>query len=90
MGLAILPGRLKDELELVKSYIKNECSDTDVPDYHLAWAHELKASYDGTSDLTTFVQDAIGQKFSRVLEDAGVFKCSSEGLTHFKKFVKSL
>lgn len=90
MGLAILPGRLKDELELVKSYIKNECSDTDVPDYHLDWARELKASYDGTSDLTNFVQDAVGQKFSRVLEDAGVFKCSSEGLAHFKKFVKSL
>lgn len=90
MGLAILPGRLKDELEAVKAYIKNEVVASAVADYHLDWAKDLKAQYDGTSDLNTYVHHAVGQKFCRVLEDAGVFKMSSEGLTHFKKFIHTL
>lgn len=88
MGLAILPGRLKDELEEVKNFIKGDSNQ--VADYHLTWAEDLKAHYNDSLDLDSYVKDAVGQKFSRVLEDAGVFKMTSEGITHFKQFINTL
>ena len=36
MGRAILPGRLKKELEEVKKYLLNE--DNEIADSHLDWA----------------------------------------------------
>lgn len=88
MGLAILPGRLKDELEEVEAYI--EGTSTQVAPYHLPWAETLKQAYDGITPLSTYIENAVGQKFSRVLEDAGVFKMTPEGIAHFKKFIQSL
>ena len=88
MGLAILPGRLKEELEDVKNFIKGDSNQ--VADYHLTWAKDLKAHYNDSLDLDSYVKDAVGQKFSRVLEDAGVFKMTSEGITHFKQFINTL
>lgn len=90
MGLAILPGRLKNELEAVKAFIQNEVSEEAVASYHLNWAKELKAEYKGTEDPVAYVQEAVGQKFSRVLEDAGVFKMNPEGIAHFKQFIAAL
>lgn len=88
MGLAILPGRLQQELEDVKAYIKG--TSNQVASYHLAWAEELKRSYNGVTPITTYIEQAVGQKFSRVLEDAGVFKMTSEGISHFKQFIHTL
>lgn len=88
MGLAILPGRLLDELEEVKKYVAKE--PCDVKDYHLAWAKELQNTYEESLDLETFVLEALGKKFTRVLEDAGVFKLTEEGIAAFKKFVSKL
>ena len=85
MGLAILPGRLLTEIETIKAYIKDE--EVNVPDYHLDWARGLKASYNATLDLDTFVMQAIGDKFTRVLEDAGVYKLSEQGTDGFKQFI---
>ena len=87
MGLAILPGRLLNELEEVKAYIQGQ--EVEVKPYHLPWAEELKALYDG-SEINAFIQAALGKKFTRVLEDAGVFKLNQEGLTHFRKFLHTL
>ena len=87
MGLAILPGRLLQELEDIKTYIIGKR--TDVAPYHMTWANDLKENYDG-SDLTAYVQAALGKKFTRVLEDAGVFKLTDEGIAHFKAFTENL
>lgn len=87
MGLAILPGRLLEELEDIKLYINNKPSL--VKDYHLSWADELKGKYDGTSDLDAFMMQALGDKFTRVLEDAGVYKLNDTGVLGFKKFVST-
>jgi len=88
MGLAILPGRLQKELDEVKAYIKG--TSTQVTDYHLAWADRLKQNYDPSIDIDAYIERAVGQKFSRVLEDAGVFKMTSEGIEHFKQFIHTL
>ena len=88
MGLAILPARLKTELAEVKSFILDQPNT--IADYHLAWAKELKATYTRDIDIDTYIYNAVGQKFSRVLEDAGVFKMTPAGIKHFKKFINSL
>lgn len=88
MGLAILPARLKTELAEVKSFILDQPNA--IADYHLAWAQELKAVYTKDIDIDTYIHNAVGQKFSRVLEDAGVFKMTPLGIKHFKKFINIL
>ena len=40
--------------------------------------------------LSTIVKDEIGLVFSKVLEDAGVFKCTEEGDNAFMRFIDSL
>lgn len=87
MGLAILPGRLLDELEAVKKYVAGEC--VEVPPYHKVWAKQLKDAYTN-QDLDTYIQQAVGDKFTRVLEDAGVFKLTEKGRQQFSAFIQQL
>lgn len=91
MGLAVLPARLKLELQEVEEFILGR-TDT-VADYHLDWAKELKARYGTTanpSTVETIVREAVGKKFLRVLEDAGVFKRNEEGAAGFRRFINTL
>lgn len=88
MGLAILPARLKKELTEVKAYILDQPNQ--IAAYHLDWAKTLKLNYTPDTDIDTYIQNAVGEKFSRVLEDAGVFKMTPAGIKHFKQFIKSL
>ena len=88
MGLAILPARLKNELEEIKAYILGQKEE--VASYHTIWANELKANYSTDQDINAYVQSALGKKFTRVLEDAGVFKMTPEGIAHFKQFIDTL
>lgn len=88
MGLAILPGRLLKEIEDIKAYMTDSLDK--VEDYHQAWADELKSQYEPTMDLDSFIQKALGDKFIRVLEDAGVFKLTVFGFEGFKRFINTL
>ncbi len=85
MGLAILPGRLLTELEEVKAYVKGETKD--VPEYHKSWADDLANHFTPDQDVDAYVIQALGDKFTRVLEDAGVYKLDEAGLAGFKRFV---
>ncbi|MGL6175089.1 MAG: UDP-glucose--hexose-1-phosphate uridylyltransferase [Cellulosilyticaceae bacterium] len=87
MGLAILPGRLLTELEEIKSYIVD--GTTHIADYHQTWADELRETYDVSTDVDHFVIQALGNKFVKVLEDAGVYKLNAKGIAGFKKFVST-
>lgn len=89
MGLAVLPPRLKMELEEVEKYLLNE--ENHLADYHREWADELRAAHTITADhVTEIVQEAVGQVFLRVLEDAGVFKRTEEGQAAFARFTDYL
>ena len=46
--------------------------------------------HEDQSQLDDLIQDAIGQKFQRVLEDAGVFKTDQAGQAGFQRFMDSL
>lgn len=87
MGLAILPARLLTELEAVKAYIVSKSDE--VPEVHLTWAKALKKDYTTDQDLDTYVQKAVGAKFTRVLENAGVYKLDDAGIEGFKTFTKT-
>lgn len=86
MGLAILPPRLKVELQEVEAYLLGEVDQ--VAAYHQDWATALKEQYKELSpdNVTEIVRTAVGQVFRRVLEDAGVYKRTSEGQAAFLRF----
>ena len=90
MGLAILPPRLQKELAEVEKFVLGR--DNDIAEYHRAWAEEIKRSHPEATEDTVpgIVQDAVGKVFSRVLEDAGVYKRTPEGKAAFMKFVQTL
>ena len=90
MGLAILPPRLKTELEEVEKYLLGK--DNAIADYHLEWADQLKEKYPNVKEeeVNSVVQHEVGQVFARVLEDAGVYKNTPSGHEAFMRFVKSV
>ena len=91
MGLAILPPRLKEEVEQVVAYLVGE--DVLVADYHQEWADELKESNPDLTDKAQaleIVQESVGKIFARVLEDAGVYKQTEEGQAAFMRFVEQV
>ena len=91
MGLAVLPARLKSELEQVEQFILGK--EAQVVDYHQSWAEELKGRYQGIageSNVKSLVRVEVGKKFLRVLEDAGVFKHNPEGTAGFQRFIDTL
>lgn len=91
MGLAVLPARLKDELEDIKDFLMDK--DATVIEYHQAWADEMKAHYgviDSYEEVNKIIEVELGKKFSRVLEDAGVFKQTEEGINAFQRFITHL
>ena len=91
MGLAILPPRLKEEVEQVAAYLVGE--DVSVADYHQEWADELKENHPDLGDkfqALEIVQESVGNIFARVLEDAGVYKQTEEGQAAFMRFVEQV
>ena len=91
MGLAILPPRLKEEVEQVAAYLVGE--DVSIADYHQEWADKLKESNPDLKDkiqALEIVQESVGKIFARVLEDAGVYKQTEEGQAAFMRFVEQV
>ncbi|MCM3717746.1 UDP-glucose--hexose-1-phosphate uridylyltransferase [Fictibacillus phosphorivorans] len=91
MGLAVLPSRLKNELEEIKSYLLAETDE--LIGYHLPWANDMKERYgkDITPDsVEGILKRELGIKFLRVLMDAGVFKRNKKGQDAFKRFIFTL
>lgn len=91
MGLAILPPRLKEELKQVQDYLLGR--ESSVASYHQDWAADLKATHPSITDeaeAEAIVRESVGQIFARVLEDAGVYKRTTEGQAAFRRFVATL
>lgn len=90
MGLAVLPSRLKTELELLKTALIDGAdvrADARIA-AHADWADKLKKQYTFTPDNTeAILRQEVGRVFLRVLEDAGVYKCTDAGRAAFMRFV---
>ena len=94
MGLAVLPSRLKEEMELLKDYILNhkDPAQNEKIAKHAAWVQEFLPKYDSITEenIEEILQKEIGLVFVKVLEDAGVYKCTNEGREAFLRFVNTL
>lgn len=90
MGLAILPPRLVPEMEEVKSFLLGITNY--VNPIHQQWADKLKMDHKAitVTNVDAIINTAIGATFTRVLEDAGVFKHTPAGRAAFKVFITSL
>lgn len=91
MGLAILPSRLKKELQVLKACLLEtmEFEDAGI-DKHYDWYQYLKMQLQESQDIDLLLQQELTKKFVAVLEDAGVYKMNEEGIEGFKRFVESL
>lgn len=89
MGLAILPPRLKAELEDVRQFLLGK-KDAVAP-IHQQWADTLKQNHNATEEsVVEIVDKAVGDIFLQVLKDAGVFKRNEEGKQAFLDFAQTL
>lgn len=94
MGLAVLPARLKGELELLGEYIVEgkDIRSNETIEKHADWVDEFLPKYDTVNkdNVEKILQQEVGKVFCQVLEDAGVYKCTEEGLDAFRRFISTL
>ena len=97
MGLAVLPGRLKEELEILGEYLISDdyaekIKNDPKVEKHSAWAENIHKKYSSLTaeNIGKVLQDEVGITFSRVLEDAGVYKRDEEGQAGFLRFIEKV
>ena len=94
MGLAVLPSRLKKELSDLAEAMssKKDLRADETLAKHADWAEEILARRKDFSAQTAdaILKEETGIVFSKVLEDAGVYKRTQEGSAAFGKFVEKL
>lgn len=94
LGLAILPSRLKTEMELLKEAIleKKDIRAIEALEKHADWVEAFLPGYtDVNADtIDGILQREIGLVFCQVLDDAGVFKRDEAGKAAFRRFIKSM
>ena len=96
MGLAVLPGRLEKELDIIAnilcgeiSYNREKAQNNEEINKHIPWiekmlSENLSLNYLEAKEL---IKKEVGIIFSRVLEDSGVFKRNEKGQEGFNKFL---
>ena len=94
MGLAILPARLKIEMDILKEYIlegKNIERNKQIIK-HNNWVKIFINNYNKITkeNIDDIIKREIGKTFLNVLENAGVFKRDEKGQKGFEKFINSL
>jgi UDPglucose--hexose-1-phosphate uridylyltransferase len=94
MGLAVLPARLKDEMEQLKAAFLagRNLREDEVLAKHADWVDEFKNKYEkiDSSNIDGIIEKEIGLVFQQVLEDAGVYKRNEEGRAAFDRFIESI
>lgn len=88
MGLAVLPSRLKKELADLEIALKEnkDIRKDEVLSKHADWVDEIKTKHSVLDENA--LKEEVGIVFSKVLEDAGVYKRNPEGKNAFQRFVK--
>ncbi len=95
MGLAVLPSRLKGELEaLAKAIVSGADIRKDAElEKHADWVDEFSQRYAGRideSNVMDILEKEVGIVFGKVLEHAGVYKRNEEGQKAFDRFIGTL
>lgn len=94
MGLAVLPARLKGEMEGLAEAILSgkDIRQDEVLLKHADWVEEFVSKYEkiDAENIYDILRKEIGLVFMQVLEDAGVYKRTKEGQEAFARFVEKL
>jgi UDPglucose--hexose-1-phosphate uridylyltransferase len=98
MGLAVLPGRLKEELSILRELLlKKDPLDLINKNpkviKHLNWCEGLLEKYSeklNENNIEEILKKEVGLVFSQVLENSGVFKNDENGRRGFDNFISSL
>lgn len=94
MGLAVLPARLKEEMEHLAEAILagDDIRKDEELAKHADWVEEFLPRYHEVSkdNITEILHKEIGNVFMEVLEDAGVYKRDEKGQAAFDRFLSSL
>lgn len=94
MGLAVLPARLKEELEILADYLVEgkDIRSNEKIEKHADWVAGFLPKYSEISreNVMDILKEEVGQTFVYVLEDAGVYKCNEEGRKAFLRFIETL
>ncbi|MBR1751792.1 MAG: UDP-glucose--hexose-1-phosphate uridylyltransferase [Ruminococcus sp.] len=93
MGLAVLPSRLKAEMEKLADVIINKgvsaVREDEVLKIHADWAEAFCKEREVNKDnINAVIQDEIGKVFAKVLEHAGVYKRDEQGRAAFNRFIE--
>ena len=92
MGCAILPARLKTEMaDLKKAVLEGaDYRKDEALEKHADWMDEIRSRYGdlNAGHIDKVLRDEIGAVFSKVLEDAGVYKMDEAGQAAFLRFVE--
>ena len=94
MGLAVLPARLKGEMErLAEAIVTGEDIRKDEElAKHADWVEECLPNYERVNrdNIMEILHKEIGNVFMEVLEDAGVYKRDDAGRAAFDRFLSML
>ncbi len=94
MGLAVLPSRLKEELEILADYMVEggDIRSNEKIAKHADWVDSFLPKYDSITrdNVMDILKEETGIVFTHVLEDAGVYKCTEDGRKAFMRFVETL
>ena len=94
MGLAVLPARLKGEMAQLKEAILTgaDLRADEVLEKHADWVEEFTPKYEkiDAANIDEIIEKEIGLVFMEVLEDAGVYKRTSQGQAAFDRFIRIL
>ena len=95
MGLAVLPARLKNEMQQLADVLMTKgvsaVRSDPVLEKHADWAEEFCSRRTvNANNVHEVIRDEIGKVFAKVLEHAGVYKRTPEGEAAFDRFVEYL
>lgn len=94
MGLAVLPARLKGEMERLAEAVLSgaDLRKDEELSKHADWVEEFLPKYPRVdqNNITEILHKEIGNVFMEVLEDAGVYKRDEAGQAAFDRFLSTL
>lgn len=93
MGLAVLPARLQKEMNMLARAVVEGKDIHNIEEIkaHADWVDEWKNSYEITAEnIESIIQKEIADCFVQVLECAGVYKRTEDGMKAFKRFLSVL
>lgn len=96
LGMAILPGRLKDEMSRIANLIAQgrieKMKDLSSLAQHYGWVQEFIGEYKGykAEDVPEILFEEMGRTFVKMLGDCGVFKHDTKGKEALLRFISKL